>query len=200
MIEEIRSLVSSRLPKHFGFDPVDDIQVLCPMNRGVAGVLNLNLTLQAALNPRGREVQRGTRLFREGDKVMQIANNYEKGVFNGDIGRIVRIDLEEHEITVSFDNGEAVYEASELDELVLAYAVSVHKSQGSEYPAVVLPILPQHYMLLQRNLLYTAVTRAKKLLVLVGSKRAIAMAIRNDRTTKRYTLLAERLRKAGGGS
>ncbi|HET6369707.1 MAG TPA: ATP-dependent RecD-like DNA helicase, partial [Nitrospiria bacterium] len=200
VIEEIRSLVSSRLPKHFGFDPVDDIQVLCPMNRGVAGVLNLNLTLQAALNPRGREVQRGTRLFREGDKVMQIANNYEKGVFNGDIGRIVRIDLEEHEITVSFDNGEAVYEASELDELVLAYAVSVHKSQGSEYPAVVLPILPQHYMLLQRNLLYTAVTRAKKLLVLVGSKRAIAMAIRNDRTTKRYTLLAERLRKAGGGS
>lgn len=163
------------------------------MNRGVAGVGNLNQVLQQALNPEGPEVKWGARLFRQGDKVMQIANNYDKGVFNGDIGKITRVDPEEQEVVVSFDIGEVAYEFSELDELVLAFAVSVHKSQGSEYPAVVLPILPQHYLLLQRNLLYTAVTRAKRLLVLIGTKRAIGMAVRNNRTMKRHTRLAERL-------
>jgi exodeoxyribonuclease V alpha subunit len=165
------------------------------MNRGVAGVINLNRVLQAALNPAGPELKRGPLSFRRGDKVMQITNNYTKGVFNGDIGRIVSVDAEEQELTVRFDNGEVPYELSELDELTLGYAVSVHKSQGSEYPAVVLPVLAQHYMLLQRNLLYTAVTRAKKLLVLVGTKRAVGMAIGNNRTAQRCTLLQERLRK-----
>lgn len=193
VVEEIRSLVSERLSKRFGLDPVNDIQILCPMNRGVAGVGNLNQVLQQALNPEGPEVKWGARLFRQGDKVMQIANNYDKGVFNGDIGKITRVDPEEQEVVVSFDIGEVAYEFSELDELVLAYAVSVHKSQGSEYPAVILPILPQHYLLLQRNLLYTAVTRAKRLLVLVGTKRAIGMAIRNNRTMKRHTRLSDRL-------
>lgn len=196
VVDEIRSLISERLPKRFGLHPFDDIQILCPMNRGVAGVGNLNQILQQALNPKGPEVKWGTRLFRQGDKVMQIANNYDKGVFNGDIGKIARVDPEDQEVTVSFDIGEAAYEFSELDELVLAYAVSVHKSQGSEYPAVVLPILPQHYLLLQRNLLYTAVTRAKKLLVLVGTKRAVGMAVRNNRTMRRHTRLGERLIRA----
>jgi len=131
---------------------------------------------------------------------MQIANNYEKGVFNGDIGRIVRIDFEEEELAVSFDQGEIIYDFSELDELALAYAVSVHKSQGSEYPSVLLPILPQHYMLLQRTLLYTAVTRAKRLLVVIGSKKAIGMALRNHRTANRHSLLAHRLASTFGES
>jgi exodeoxyribonuclease V alpha subunit len=199
-IEAIRSLVSEEIPGRFGFDPMDDIQVLCPMNRGVAGVINLNRVLQAALNPAGPELKRGPLFFRLGDKVMQITNNYTKGVFNGDIGRIASVDAEEQELTVRFDNGEVPYEFSELDELALGYAVSVHKSQGSEYPAVVLPILAQHYMLLQRNLLYTAVTRAKRLLVLVGTKRAVGMAIGNNRTAQRCTLLQERLRRIRAGA
>jgi exodeoxyribonuclease V alpha subunit len=193
VVEIIQRLASDTLPRRFGFDPFHDIQVISPMNQGLAGATHLNTVLQTALNPRGSEVDQRGRLFRQGDKVMQIANNYEKGVFNGDIGRITRIEHEDREVEVTFDHGRAAYEFGELDELALAYAVSVHKAQGSEYPAVLLPLLPQHYLLLQRTLLYTAVTRAKSLLVLVGSKRAIGMAVRNQRTTQRHSLLADRL-------
>ena len=193
VVDRIRLLASETLPKRFGLDPFHDIQVISPMNRGPTGSAHLNAILQSALNPRGAQVERGGRLFRQGDKVMQLANNYEKGTFNGDIGRILRIDFEDQELAVAFDQGEISYEFGELDELALAYAVSVHKSQGSEYPAVLLPILPQHYMLLQRTLLYTAVTRAKKLLVVIGSKKAVGMALRNHRTAKRHSLLANRL-------
>lgn len=195
VVAAIQTLIAETLPRRFRLNPFEDIQLLCPMNRGIAGVENLNRVLQATLNPEGTEVQRAGRTFRQGDKVMQIANNYNKGVFNGDIGRIRRIDLEEQELAVAFDHAEVPYEFSELDELVLAYAVSVHKSQGSEYPAVILPVLTQHYLLLQRNLLYTAVTRGKRLLVLIGTKKALAMAIRNNPTLKRHTLLAQRLRE-----
>ncbi len=192
-LQIILKLCTDRIPKRFGFDPVEDIQVLSPMHRGLVGAQNLNETLQAALNPRGPSVQRAGFNFRLGDKVMQVRNNYDKDVFNGDLGRIKRIDEENHEILVEFDRREVAYDFSELDELVLAYAMSVHKAQGSEYPAVVLPLLTQHYMMLQRNLFYTAITRARKLVVIVGSRKALAIAIRNNPTQKRYTLLKERL-------
>jgi len=192
-LELVKELCQRRLPKAFHFNPVEDIQVMTPMHKGVVGVANLNAELQKLLNPEGETITRGGRLFRIGDKVMQVRNNYEKEVFNGDIGRVAGIDLEEQEIVVSFEDREVCYELNELDELVLAYAISIHKSQGSEYPAVVVPILSQHYIMLQRNLLYTAITRAKKLVVLVGSKRAIAMAVRNNRVQRRYTALDDRL-------
>jgi exodeoxyribonuclease V alpha subunit len=163
------------------------------MHKGVVGVANLNAELQRLLNPVGEEIARGGRTFRTGDKVMQIRNNYEKEVFNGDIGTMVSIDPEEQEIQVRFEDRLVSYEWSELEELVLAYAISIHKSQGSEYPAVVVPILSQHYVMLQRNLLYTAITRAKKLVVLIGSKRAIAIAVRNNRVQHRYSALSVRL-------
>jgi exodeoxyribonuclease V alpha subunit len=165
------------------------------MHKGVVGTENLNTKLQEALNPSGEEISRAGRTFRRNDKVMQIRNNYEKEVFNGDIGRITSIDLESQEVTVTYDGMPVLYEAAELDEIVLAYAISVHKSQGSEYPAVIVPILSQHYLLLQRNLIYTAVTRAKKLLVMVGSKKALATGIRNDRIMRRFTYLSERLKR-----
>lgn len=193
VVRRLCLLTSETLPKRFGLDPFHDIQVISPMNQGPTGSIHLNAILQSALNPRGPQVERAGRLFRQGDKVMQLANNYEKGTFNGDIGRIARIDFENQELAATFDQGEVVYEFGELDELALAYAVSVHKSQGSEYPAVLLPILPQHYMLLQRTLLYTAVTRAKKFLVIIGSKKAVGMALRNHRTAQRNSLLAHRL-------
>jgi len=145
----------------------------------------------------GKEVIRGGRCFRINDKVMQITNNYEKEVFNGDIGRVVEVEHEEQNLAVKYEDRVVDYDWSQLDELVLAYAISIHKSQGSEYPAVVIPILSQHYIMLQRNLLYTAITRAKKLVVLVGSKQAIAMATRNSRVQHRYTALAARLVTAG---
>jgi len=151
--------------------------------------------LQSLLNPNGKVVARGGRLFRVNDKIMQIKNNYEKETFNGDIGRIVGIDLEEQKLMVKFEERVIDYDWSELDELVLAYAISIHKSQGSEYPAVVIPLLTQHYIMLQRNLLYTAMTRAKRLVVLVGSKRAIAIAIKNNKVQFRYTNLGPRLTK-----
>ena len=163
------------------------------MHRGTIGVSNLNAELQRLLNPEGKVITRGGRLFRANDKVMQTKNNYEKDVFNGDIGRIVSIDFDEQQVQVKFDDRLVNYELSDLDDLVLAYAISVHKSQGAEYPAVVVPLLSQHYIMLQRNLLYTAITRAKRLVVLVGSKSAIAIAVRNNKVQHRYTNLAARL-------
>ena len=192
-LETVINLVRNRIPRRFGFDPVNDIQVLTPMHRGTIGAGNLNLELQKALNPGEEGVFRGGRHFKVNDKVMQIVNNYDKEVYNGDIGRIASIDEEEKEVKVIMDDREVVYDYSDLDELVHAYAVSVHKSQGSEYPAVVIPILTQHYVLLQRNLLYTGVTRGKKLVVIVGTKKAMAIAVKNNRTENRFTLLKQRL-------
>jgi exodeoxyribonuclease V alpha subunit len=160
------------------------------------GTENLNAKLQEALNPSGTAIIRGGRAFRLKDKVMQIRNNYEKEVFNGDIGRITSMDEEMREVMVTYDGVPVPYDASDLDEIVHAYAISVHKSQGSEYPAVILPLLPQHYLLLQRNLIYTAVTRAKKLLVIVGSKKALATGVKNDKIARRYTYLAGRLMRS----
>jgi exodeoxyribonuclease V alpha subunit len=192
-LKTILELVSARISNRFGHDPVDDIQVLTPMHRGMVGAGNLNKELQKALNPRRDPLVRGGRSFLVGDKVMQIKNNYDKEVFNGDIGRVIRIDHDNQELSLEVDGRKVVYDFSDLDELVLAYAVSVHKSQGSEFPVVVMPILTQHYVLLQRNLLYTGVTRGKKLVIIVGSKKALAIAVRNDKTRRRFTNLSKRL-------
>ena len=192
-LEAVLELVSRRIPDRFGFDPREQTQVLSPMHRGLLGVENLNFELQQRLNPNGQELVRSARRFRIRDKVMQSINNYEKEVFNGDIGIIEGIDREEQELSVRFDDRVVGYDFSELDELMLAYAISVHKSQGNEYPAVVIPLLTQHYLLLQRNLLYTAITRAKRLVVIVGVKKALAMAVKNARVEQRYTLLGTRL-------
>lgn len=193
-LELIIEMVKDRIPKRFGFDSVDDIQVLTPMHKGSVGAWNLNIKLQEALNPSGQKIMRGAREYRIGDKVMQVKNDYDKEVFNGDIGRIMRIDAEAQEVVIAFDGREVAYDFTDLDEVVLAYAVSVHKSQGSEYPVVVMPVLIQHYVLLQRNLIYTGVTRGRKLVVMVGTKKAMAIAVRNNKTQMRYTHLAKRLR------
>jgi len=193
VLKIILELAKERIPKKFGFDPVDDIQVLSPMHKGTVGAENLNAELQKALNPSGQGVMRGNRNYLVNDKVMQIKNNYDKEVFNGDIGRITKIDPENQELLISFDGRHVPYGYTDLDEIVLAYAVSIHKSQGSEYPAVIIPVLTQHYILLQRNLIYTGVTRGKKLVVIVGTKKALAIAVRNDKTRKRYTYLRSRL-------
>jgi len=192
-LKTIKQLCAERIPEAFGLNPLDEIQVITPMHRGVVGVTNLNRELQNLLNPAGEEIVRGGRRFRLGDKVMQIRNNYEKEVFNGEIGRIAQVDLEDQQMWVEFDGRRISYDWSEFDDLVLAYAISIHKSQGNEYPAVVVPILTQHYVMLQRNLLYTAITRAKKLAVLVGTKKAIAIAVRNDKVQRRYTHLREKV-------
>ena len=192
-LEQIKELCAHRLPRAFNLNPIDDIQVMTPMHKGIVGVANLNAELQNLLNPAGQAVTRGGRLFRTNDKVMQIRNNYDKEVFNGDIGRVHTIDTEEQNLQVGFEEKIVTYEWHELDELALAYAISIHKSQGSEYPAVIVPILFQHYIMLQRNLLYTAITRAKKLVVLIGHKGAINVAIRNNRVQHRYSELSTRL-------
>lgn len=195
--ELIVDLVAARIPAKFGLKPAD-IQVLSPMYRGATGVTNLNALLQAKLNPpAARKIERrlsGT-LFRAGDRVLQTRNNYDKEVYNGDLGYVTAIDLENQTLSVSIDDRGVEYDWSEADELTLAYAISVHKAQGSEYPAVVMPLLTQHYLLLQRNLLYTGITRAKRLVVLVGSRRALAMAVKNNQPAQRYSGLAERLNK-----
>ena len=190
-------LVQNRIPRRFGMNSMDDIQVLSPMHRGAAGVGELNRRLQAALNPpaEGKAAfRRKAQVYRLGDRVMQIRNNYDKEVYNGDMGLITAMDLVNQTLTVRVDDQEVAYEFSELDELVHAYAVSVHKSQGSEYRAVVVPVLTQHYVMLQRNLLYTAVTRARELVVLVGSRRATGIAVSNNQIRERHTALDARLR------
>jgi len=192
-LNQILSLCGERIPGHFGFHPIRDIQVLTPMHKGVLGAINLNLELQKKLNPEEQSIAHGSRTFKLGDKVMQVVNNYDKEVFNGDIGWVFRIDQEDREIVIDFDGRLIPYDYPELDEVVLAYAISVHKSQGSEYPVVILPVMTQHYLLLQRNLLYTGITRAKKLVVLIGTKKALAIAIRNNKPQLRFTELRQRL-------
>ena len=178
----VLELVTSRIPDRFGLDPVRDIQVLTPMNRGPAGAVALNEALQAALNPGGAALVRGTRTYRVGDKVMQLRNDYDRNVFNGDVGFVASIDPEEGAMTVRFDGRDVAFEASDLDNLVLAYACTVHKSQGSEYPAVVIPLLTTHFVMLSKNLLYTAVTRGKRLVVLVADPRALELAVTRHRS------------------
>lgn len=193
VVETIRGLCARRLPNYYKVDPVRDIQVLSPMQRGEAGAHNLNVVLQETLNPSTLSIKYGGTIYRLGDKVMQVKNNYDKNVFNGDIGTITSIDLEEKTLIINFDGNDVEYDASELDEVVLAYATTVHKSQGSEYKIVVAPITTQHFMMLQRNLLYTCVTRAKKVFVLVGTKKAIGIAVSNNKTQERNTMLEARL-------
>lgn len=191
VLETIKTLCRERIPRKFGVEA----QVLTPMHKGVCGSENLNRELQAALNPTGPSLQRYGRTYRVGDRVMQVRNNYDKDVFNGDLGRVKRVDLVEQEVVVEMDGREVVYEFTDLDELLPAYAITVHKSQGNEYPAVVLPLLTQHFVLLQRNLLYTGITRGKRLVILVGSKKALTLAVRNNRTAARNSRLATLLRR-----
>ena len=191
-VVRIVDLVKTRIPQRFGFDPVREIQVLCPMNRGGGGARSLNVELQAALNPAGdRKVERFGWTFSPGDKVMQIENDYDKEVYNGDIGYIDDVKPDDGELTASFDGRAVTYGFGELDTLVPAYAATIHKSQGSEYPAIVIPLLTQHYPMLQRNLLYTGVTRGKRLVVLVGPKKAIAIAVRNIAGRRRWSKLRD---------
>lgn len=194
VLEKLLLVVKEKIPKKFGFNPIDDIQVLTPMNRGSVGTNGLNDALQESLNPNRFEIIKGGRKYRVGDKVMQLKNNYDKDVFNGDIGIVSIIDPEEQTMVVVVDGKDVIYEYAELDELVLAYAVSIHKSQGSEYPAVVIPLVMSHYMMLQRNLIYTGITRGKKLVVIIGSKKSMHIAVANNQTEKRNTWLSERIK------
>lgn len=191
-VKKIVELVQKNLPRYYQ-TPASQIQVLTPMQRGVVDATNLNMALQEALNPQGEGLRRSGFVYRPNDKVMQIKNNYDKEVFNGDIGIIESVDLQDRTLLVNFDNRSIEYDATELDELVHAYATTIHKAQGSEYPIVVMPVLMNHFVMLQRNLVYTGITRAKKILVMVGTKKALAYAVRNVTVTKRNTLLKERL-------
>ena len=191
-VPRLVELVKNRIPQRFGLDPIRDIQVLCPMNRGSIGARSLNIELQAALNPAGeRQVERFGWTFAPADKVMQIENDYDKEVYNGDIGYITDVDLDAGELTIGFDGRAVTYAFGELDTLVPAYAATIHKSQGSEYPAVVIPVMTQHYAMLQRNLLYTGITRGKRLVVLVGQRKAVAIAVRNVSGRRRWSKLQE---------
>jgi exodeoxyribonuclease V alpha subunit len=188
-------VVTERIPKRFGLHPIRDIQVLTPMNRGSLGARALNAVLQQALNPEATpKITRFGWTYAPGDKVIQTVNNYDKDVYNGDIGRVAHVDLEEGEVEIDFDGRIVTYDVGELDEVALAYAATVHKSQGSEYPVVVIPLATQHYPMLARNLLYTGVTRGKQLVVVIGQARAMAIAVRNVRSVQRLTNLAARLR------
>ena len=199
VVELIGKLMLERIPAKFGLSPKRDIQILAPMNRGNCGANRLNQMMQKLLNgnPHTPGFRRGEGMFKSGDKVMQLRNDYDKAVFNGDLGEIAAIDFKEHSFTVNFDGGErpVEYDFEEADQLALAYAVTVHKSQGSEFPAVILPLLSQHYMMLQRNLLYTAMTRAKKLLILIGGDDSVAMAVKNVRQSPRFGNLTAALQE-----
>ena len=191
-VRKLLAIVQERIPNRFGLDPIRDIQVLCPMNRGGLGARSLNIELQNALNPPGEiRIERFGWTFCPGDKIMQVENDYDKDVYNGDLGVVSRIDMEEGELSVDFDGREVTYGFGELDELVLAYAMTIHKSQGSEYPAVVIPLSAQHYPMLQRNLVYTGVTRGKRLVVLVGLRKALAIAVKGSRERRRWSKLRE---------
>ena len=191
---KIADLLKRRLPDKYGYDPLYDVQVLTPMYKGDTGAKNMNSLLQKVLNPVGKAIQRGDRKFVVGDKVMQVRNNYTKEVYNGDIGFIAKIDTDEGEMEILYDNRRLIYSFEELNQIVHAYAITVHKSQGSEYKAVILPLTTQHYIMLQKNLLYTAVTRAKHLMIIIGTYKAFNIAVRNNKTAERHTFLAERLR------
>ncbi len=195
VLNTIIDLVQNRIPDKFKFDPVDDIQVLTPMHKGIIGAVNLNHELQKILNPNKVMIQRGNREFKISDKVMQIRNNYDKHTYNGDIGKIIDINFIDQKVQINFDGRDVEYDFSSLDEIIHAYAISIHKSQGSEYRVVIIPVVTQHYILLQRNLIYTAITRGRKLVVLVGTKKALAMAINTVKSFKRYTRLWHRLKQ-----
>jgi exodeoxyribonuclease V alpha subunit len=191
-VRKVLAIVGERIPKRFGFDPIRDIQVLCPMNHGGLGARSLNIELQNVLNPPGEiRIERFGWTFCPGDKVMQVENDYDKEVYNGDLGIVSHIDVDEGELHVDFDGRDVTYGFGELDELVLAYATTIHKSQGSEYPAVVIPLTTQHYPMLQRNLVYTGVTRGKRLVVLVGQRKALAIAVKGARARRRWSKLRE---------
>jgi len=194
VLDIILELAAKRIPEKFNIDPISDIQVLSPMHKGIIGTANLNIELQKRLNSGKDGMSHGSTTYYVHDKVMQIRNNYDKNVFNGDIGRVSHVNRETRELTIDFDGKRILYDFNELDETVLAYAVSVHKSQGSEYSAVIVPVLTQHYMLLQRNLIYTAITRGRRLVILVGTPKALAIAIKNNSPQKRYARLKKRLR------
>ncbi|MBW2593931.1 MAG: ATP-binding domain-containing protein, partial [Deltaproteobacteria bacterium] len=192
IVDTIVELCSRAIPEKFSLDPVQDIQVITPMHKGEVGTINLNQVLQKNLNrlPDGTEkIQR----FKTGDKVMHLKNNYVKEVFNGDIGWITAVDKKEETLTVDYEGRNVPYDFAELDELTLAYAITIHKSQGSEYPAVIIPVTTQHYVMLQRNLIYTAATRGRKLVILIGTRKALAIALKNDKPRQRLSFLAERL-------
>jgi exodeoxyribonuclease V alpha subunit len=201
VLERVLELVGQRIPERFALEPFRDIQVLTPMNRSVLGVRNLNERLQAMLNPAGAgpAIQRSGWTFRTGDKVLQTVNDYQKDVFNGDIGRVSTIDEEARTLTVDFDGRPVLYDYDELDEVALAYAMTIHKAQGSEYPAVVMPLHTQHYLMLQRNLLYTGITRGRKLVVIVGNRKALSLAVSRQDTARRYTALYGRVRAEAFG-
>jgi exodeoxyribonuclease V alpha subunit len=194
VLEKIVEICKTRIPEKFGFDPLTDVQVLTPVIKGSIGVISLNERLQATLNPVGPTLTKGERMYRLGDRVVQLANNYDKEVFNGDTGTIVAVDEVHGEILVDFDGSTVSYDFLDIDQLAPAWAITVHRSQGSEYPAVVLPVHTAHYALLQRNLLYTAITRAKRLVVTVGMTEALRIAVRNNAPVRRHSLLKERLR------
>jgi exodeoxyribonuclease V alpha subunit len=193
VVSIIVELCSRTIPKLFDFDSVHEVQVLTPMHKGAVGTTNLNQILQKVLNPNPVMMETGGNTFKPGDKVMHLKNNYLKEVFNGDIGTISAIDRKEEVLLVDYYGRIVTYDFAEMNEISLAYAISVHKSQGSEYPAVILPIMPQHFMLLQRNLLYTAITRGKNLVIIIGTKKALTIALKNNKPKKRLSGLAFRL-------
>jgi exodeoxyribonuclease V alpha subunit len=197
-VAKILQIVRERIPARYGLDPIRDIQVLCPMNRGGLGARSLNLDLQKTLNPPGElRVERFGSTYGIGDKVMQAQNDYDKDVYNGDLGVVCAVDPEASEMVIAFDGRQVTYGFGELDEIVLAYATTIHKSQGSEYPAVVIPLTTQHYPMLQRNLIYTAVTRGRRLVVIVGQKKAMAIALKGKQTRRRWSKLREWLERFG---
>jgi exodeoxyribonuclease V alpha subunit len=197
--DTLLEMVRRRIPGRFALDPIRDVQILSPMNRGSLGIRELNARLQAELNPPRPDqnsVEKFGIQFRVGDKVIQTENDYDKEVFNGDIGVISQLDIMEKELTVAFEQREVKYDFGELDELSLAYAITIHKSQGSEFPAIVIPLATQHFMLLQRNLVYTGVTRGKQLVVLIGQRKALSLAVQNNKISQRFSGLFERLKAA----